>query len=565
MSIQLDFDASLLDYSEEQLENMSVEELEKLQQACKAISKRYFNYEQAVKLTLNSIYGAFGNEYFYFFNVDIAETITKQGKDAILYTEIMINKYFREYWHKDTVLHDKMGIKVIGQIVKPVSKYIDTDSVAGNSILTLENSERVKIEEYWKLMAKTYGYHIDQRGNEIVKIKDSQILNYDETRGLYQAKVAKVVRHKVKKEKWILKSLSGKIIAVTGDHSLVVFRDGKKTVVKANEVNVSLDKILIVLEEIEKLSSIFEEIESCECVGIFEDEYVYDIEMEDKTHTFIANDILVHNSLYLSFHEAIEKSDWKGNELDFIFKIYDNRLKKYIEDILTVYAKKLNSDNYLVFELESVAKSAIWLAKKRYIQDLVWKDPDVHFESLTKIKSKGYETIMSSTPEFARQSLNRILKYVFSTQKIEIDKIVKLLKEIKKEFYLSNIEKISLNLKVNNYSKYIISDYQTFQIEKGCPYHLRGAGYHNYLINNSVHRKKYNLIANADKIKVYYSVDKSCDIFSFVGGSYPYELAPKMDYDTQFERVILDPLNRVLVAVGLQKLDRNLLYSSSVF
>ena len=57
-------------------------ELIKVQQE----ASKFYNYEQAVKLMLNSIYGAFGNPYFYFFNVDIAETITLQGKDAILYT-----------------------------------------------------------------------------------------------------------------------------------------------------------------------------------------------------------------------------------------------------------------------------------------------------------------------------------------------------------------------------------------------------------------------------------------------------------------------------------------------
>ena len=44
---------------------------------------------------------------------------------------------------------------------------------------------------------------------------------------------------------------------------------------------------------------ILDDLEVCECIGIFEDEYVYDIEMDDPTHTFIANDILVHNSLYI--------------------------------------------------------------------------------------------------------------------------------------------------------------------------------------------------------------------------------------------------------------------------
>ena len=40
------------------------------------------------------------------------------------------------------------------------------------------------------------------------------------------------------------------------------------------------------------------EIESIECIenGFYE-EYVYDIEVDDDNHTFIANGILVHTSL----------------------------------------------------------------------------------------------------------------------------------------------------------------------------------------------------------------------------------------------------------------------------
>ena len=50
----------------------------------------------------------------------------------------------------------------------------------------------------------------------------------------------------------------------------------------------------------------FIEIESCECVGEFVDEYVYDIEMADPSHTFIANDILVHNSVYTTYGTLFE-------------------------------------------------------------------------------------------------------------------------------------------------------------------------------------------------------------------------------------------------------------------
>ena len=91
------------------------------------LSKKFTAYEQAVKVTLNSIYGAFGNKWFHFFNIDIAESITLQGQGAILYSEERLNLYFNKLWHKDVKVHDHFNIKVV-QVKKPSVIYIDTDS-----------------------------------------------------------------------------------------------------------------------------------------------------------------------------------------------------------------------------------------------------------------------------------------------------------------------------------------------------------------------------------------------------------------------------------------------------
>jgi intein/homing endonuclease len=50
------------------------------------------------------------------------------------------------------------------------------------------------------------------------------------------------------------------------------------------------------------------EIDSIEEIGSFEDEYVYDLEMEDESHTFIGNDMLVHNtdSIFVGFEPAMK-------------------------------------------------------------------------------------------------------------------------------------------------------------------------------------------------------------------------------------------------------------------
>lgn len=370
---------------------------EELQQIKEEASK-YYNYEQAVKLMLNSIYGAFGNPYFYFFNVDIAETITLQGKDAILYTEKLINKYFKEFWHKDIPAHTEMGITVKGRIENPVGIYIDTDSV------------------------------------------------------------------------------------------------------------------------------------------------------------------------YVKFDEVIKKSEgWQGDEKEFILKLYEVRLNDYIEKILQKYADDNNAENFLSFELESIAKNAIWLAKKKYMQNIVWKDPNIHYDDLSKISSKGFEIIQSSTPLFAREKLKELLTYIFSVNELDMGKFAALLKDIKRQFRLANVDQISFSRKVNNYQKYIVSDYDTFEIASKCPIGVRSAGYHNYLLNNSGLKGKYQPLGNGEKCKMYFSEDNSCDVFAYAPGDYPYEFAPKIDYDRQFEKTILDPINRVVTAMGFKSFNRNLIYTTSLF
>jgi hypothetical protein len=48
-------------------------------------------------------------------------------------------------------------------------------------------------------------------------------------------------------------------------------------------------------------------------------------------------------------------------------------------------------------------------------------------------------------------------------------------------------------------------------------------------------------------------------------GEHPYEFAPAIDFDLQFEKAIIDPMNRVLASLNMKPLDRNLIFSSSLF
>jgi DNA polymerase elongation subunit (family B) len=122
--------------------------------------------------------------------------------------------------------------------------YGDTDSVDKNSVIKTEDGDYT-IEELYKLNEKNGSAGITLNGHESVKTKQ-KVLNWSKEKGLYYAPIKRIIKHKVKKAKWKLKTKSGKEILVTNDHSMIVFREDKKMKVKPSEI-LKTDKILTVI------------------------------------------------------------------------------------------------------------------------------------------------------------------------------------------------------------------------------------------------------------------------------------------------------------------------------
>ena len=388
----------------EEIDYMSMP-LDELNQKLVEMQKKssdFYNTEQGIKLTLNSIYGATGNQYFALFNPDVAESVTLQGQDIWKFAEKIVNRYFNEMWHLDTELHEKMEVKNVRKLNLDFIIYGDTDS------------------NYINLGA----------------VMDSCEFNY----------------------------------------------------------------------------------------------------------------------------EAFE----------FVKRLNEHRLKDYIKKCYEIYAKKWNTDNYQDFELESLSYSGVFLGKKKYVLHIAWQDPNKDlFPRLSKIKSTGIELAQGGTAPFAREKLTYLLSYIFEKGKnFDLREFVKILKEIKNEFKIQKPDQISIGTSVNNIEKFIVNDTTKFEVAKGCPMHVRAAGYHNYVLNNSKYKAKYSLIRSSEKIKFYYVKTKSeaeNNVFGYLNGSYPYEYAPPVDFDEQFNRVILDPINRFIEAMGYAPLSPNLLLVRALF
>jgi hypothetical protein len=227
--------------------SMSLDELNQKLLEIQKKSSDFYNTEQGIKLTLNSIYGATGNQYFALFNPDVAESVTLQGQDIWKFAEKIINRYFNDMWHLDTEVHEKMEVRNVRKLNLDFIIYGDTDSSEKSTKLIIndgQNIYRIRFDDLFKMFSEREDIFLDFKGNEVISPNNLLALNYTEE--LKFSKVKKIIRHKVRKPKWKITTESGKEVIVTNDHSLTVFRGGKKIHIKPSEINLETDEILSV-------------------------------------------------------------------------------------------------------------------------------------------------------------------------------------------------------------------------------------------------------------------------------------------------------------------------------
>jgi hypothetical protein len=285
----------------------------------------------------------------------------------------------------------------------------------------------------------------------------------------------------------------------------------------------------------------------------------------------IAKPLVVYgdtDSNYVTFQEVVDSCDWQGDPKDLILQINQHRLSGYLKNCFDKYSEKWKTENYQDFELETLAQNGIFLGKKKYVTNLVYSD-GVHMDPLSSLKFTGVEMIKGGTPSFVREKLVYLTKFIFSKGKnFNLREFTQELKSIKKQFKAQQAENISLAVQINNYEKFILNDTTGFEVAKACPIHVRAAGYHNYLLNASKYKDKYPLLRSGEKIRFYFVATKNAvenNVFGFSQGTLPYEFAPPIDYDEQFTKTILDPINRFIEVMGHNPISPNLFMINPLF
>ena len=179
--------------------------------------------QKALKNAINSLFGALANKFFPMFNQDMARSITGNGRVFINLTGSNVDKY----------LHD------LAKSEKPYWIYSDTDSVVGDTIIEI-NNKKGKISEFFDTLD---GEIIENSENNFIKkLNECESLSVNNSLEIQNKKVTYIMKHKVKKRFFKIKTSYREII-ITEDHSLMVLRNNELISVKPSEV-LKTDKVL---------------------------------------------------------------------------------------------------------------------------------------------------------------------------------------------------------------------------------------------------------------------------------------------------------------------------------
>lgn len=534
-------DLDVLNCSREDLEKLSDSELESLLKFTQDKSNEYHILQISLKTLINSLYGALGNKAFILINEKIAQAITGNGRYFIKSFGRRIERYLQSLkkWNK------------------PYYIYSDTDSCVGDTLISTSLG-KIKIEDLFERS----GEIVKNENGSFVKRLDEKILakSMNSNFEIQDKKIVYVMKHKVNKRMFKI-TVNAKSVIITEDHSVMINRNNTLVSVKPTEILKS-DELILESKQQDLLYLI--ENYKIEDLGIQELD-VYDIEVKDN-HNFFGNDILLHNSAYYTIEPFVDeylkkKPDATVSEIvDFCDKFETSVVQPKIQENIDEFCYYLNAmdKSKCGGKREIIADRFLLLKKKKYLCRLRANEATVFPVDSPKTKAMGVELIKSSTPKFSIEHMSDALPILFDgTQK----DLREWFEKCKTEFINAPISDIVANMTVN------CIDYD-LRKDIGIPLNSRASLIYNEFIKKNNLEGSFNLIQAGDKIKYIYlktpntlgetikntsgrSVKTTYpDVIAFTDNNFIQYIKDYIDYDTQFEKSFIKPLEFMTNAIN---------------
>jgi len=253
------------------------------------------------------------------------------------------------------------------------------------------------------------------------------------------------------------------------------------------------------------------------------------------------------DSIYLRLGELVnkiypEKKDSKSI-VAFMDKVCEEKLQPFIDESYQELADYVHAySQRMQMKREALADKGIWTAKKRYILNVYNNEGVVYKEP--KLKVMGLEMIKSSTPSAIREKMKLLIELMMTGTESDVQDFIDTFRQ---EFKTLSPEEISFPRGVNGLTEY--SDSVTLY-KKGTPIHVKGAIIYNHYLKELNLTNKYPFIQEGEKLKFTYL--KMPNPFKDMVISFPtrlpkeFELQDYIDYDTQFEKSFVEPVQVIL-------------------
>lgn len=232
----------------------------------------------------------------------------------------------------------------------------------------------------------------------------------------------------------------------------------------------------------------------------------------------------------------------------FVDVVCKTKVASLIKEALKVQVQATNARlNVLSVKRENIADKAILIASKRYIMQVVNKEGGIHLQE-PKLKMTGIEAVRTSTPPSCRAMIPKVLKAIFNTSEPAVQKM---LADYRKEFETLPLKEVAKTSGINNMDKYYDAYNKVWRPKT--PVALKAAIAHNHLLEKHGLTDRYPMIRESDKISFLYLKQNPSgyEVIGFMD-KLPSEfgLEPYIDWDDNFQRLFLNPIERILEVIG---------------
>jgi DNA polymerase elongation subunit (family B) len=235
-----------------------------------------------------------------------------------------------------------------------------------------------------------------------------------------------------------------------------------------------------------------------------------------------------------------EKIDIIDQISDVVVDYINDRI--YNEVQLNTYSS-IEKDFRIRFAKEKIAKSGLFVAKKKYTIRTLWNEG----EYVDKISTTGLDVVRGDSSESVRYRLKHIMEMILKEEPEDV--ISNQINKYKRELMKESPEGLAANIGVKNIDKWV----KKGNAIKGTPWHVKGVANYRRLLSILDVSNKYEDITEGMKVKVVYIKPNqwNMETISFYHWPKEFDRVIQVDKEKMVEKffmkkieILLNPMNK---------------------